>query len=368
LVILSALVVLGWAIREFRPASVTLFPLTPSPQPTATPTATPTPSVPERVAEQISQLHAAWDRRDWPVAIDHLARISVLDHEYPGLSDAQCDTYLHWAQELEQSCQFERAHDLYRQAFSACPDREGVSQLKERAFLYLSGKWRYDRERWVQAAQALQRLYELQPDYAAGCQEPLVDADAETSPPPLKTDVHALLRNSLEASSSQHLERGRLEQALDAAERALALAPDDQTVVQLRDTIERQLLLGKRIEVSISEQRMYVYHGEILIYDWECSTGKPNSGTATGRYRVQSKIPEAWGGQWSLRMPYWLGIYWVGSIENGIHALPIMANGETLWEGYLGTPVSFGCIILSTENARTLYDWAEIGTPVWIHH
>ena len=34
----------------------------------------------------------------------------------------------------------------------------------------------------------------------------------------------------------------------------------------------------------------------------------------------------------------------------------------------VGTPVSFGCIILSTENARTLYNWAEMGTPVWIHY
>jgi lipoprotein-anchoring transpeptidase ErfK/SrfK len=27
-----------------------------------------------------------------------------------------------------------------------------------------------------------------------------------------------------------------------------------------------------------------------------------------------------------------------------------------------------GCVILSTEAARTIYDWAEIGTPVHIHY
>ena len=64
------------------------------------------------------------------------------------------------------------------------------------------------------------------------------------------------------------------------------------------------------------------------------------------------------------QMPYFMGIYWAGSLENGIHALPILSNGQTLWAGYLGTPVSFGCIILSTENARTLYYWTEVGTPV----
>jgi hypothetical protein len=189
-----------------------------------------------------------------------------------------------------------------------------------------------------------------------------------------------LLHASLVASSRQHLEQNKLEQALQDAQNALELSPDDLDVIQLLNTIQLKLRplpkptprprpsTGKRIEVNISKQRMYVWQGDTLLYNWVCSTGKSGSGTAAGRFRVQSKIPEAWGGQWSLRMPYWLGIYWAGSIENGIHALPIMANGTTLWAGYLGTPVSFGCIILSTENARTLYHWAEIGTPVWIHY
>jgi lipoprotein-anchoring transpeptidase ErfK/SrfK len=65
-------------------------------------------------------------------------------------------------------------------------------------------------------------------------------------------------------------------------------------------------------------------------------------------------------------MPHWLGIYWAGGSENGIHALPIEQNGETLWAGYLGTPISFGCIVLGTAEAKALYDWAEIGTPVTV--
>jgi hypothetical protein len=65
-------------------------------------------------------------------------------------------------------------------------------------------------------------------------------------------------------------------------------------------------------------------------------------------------------------MPHWLGIYWAGSLENGIHALPILSNGQRLWAGYLGTPVSFGCVILGVEEARMLYGWAVVGMPVVI--
>jgi lipoprotein-anchoring transpeptidase ErfK/SrfK len=122
---------------------------------------------------------------------------------------------------------------------------------------------------------------------------------------------------------------------------------------------------GKYILVDISEQHMYVYEGDTLLYSFVASTGI-NNATRVGTFAVQSKIPNAYGSTWDIWMPDWLGIYWAGGTENGIHALPILPNGATLWEGYLGRPVSYGCVVLSTYDAQTLYDWAEIGTPVEI--
>jgi lipoprotein-anchoring transpeptidase ErfK/SrfK len=125
---------------------------------------------------------------------------------------------------------------------------------------------------------------------------------------------------------------------------------------------------GKAIFVSIRQQRMYAYSNSRLIYRWTVSTGLPGRNTARGNFRVQSKYAEAWSSIWQLRMPYWMGIYDVGTYENGIHALPINRNGQKLWSGLLGSPASFGCVILSTENAATLYRWASIGTPVIIRY
>jgi LysM repeat protein len=121
---------------------------------------------------------------------------------------------------------------------------------------------------------------------------------------------------------------------------------------------------NKRILIDLSEQRMYVYQAGQLLHTWVVSTGVDGAETIPGHFKVLNKIPTAYAYTWGLQMPYWLGIYWAGSLQNGIHALPIMANGELLWEGHLGERVSYGCIILSTENARTLYNWAELGTPV----
>ncbi len=125
---------------------------------------------------------------------------------------------------------------------------------------------------------------------------------------------------------------------------------------------------GKRILIDLSEQHLYAYQGDSLVYSFVASTGMAGARTMPGSFRVLDKIPNAYAATWDLQMPYWLGIYWAGPLENGIHALPILSNGQRLWEGYLGTPVSYGCIILGTEEARQLYEWAEVGTPVVIQY
>jgi lipoprotein-anchoring transpeptidase ErfK/SrfK len=89
-----------------------------------------------------------------------------------------------------------------------------------------------------------------------------------------------------------------------------------------------------------------------------------NNATATGNFSVLDKIPSAYGSTWDLWMPNWLGIYWAGGLENGIHALPILSNGVTLWSGFLGRPISYGCVVLGSYESQLLYDWAEVGTPV----
>jgi LysM repeat protein len=124
----------------------------------------------------------------------------------------------------------------------------------------------------------------------------------------------------------------------------------------------------KRILISLSEQHLYAFEGEETVYSFICSSGRAPYYTRAGDFRVQSKIPNAYGGAWDIWMPHWLGIYWAGGTENGIHALPIMQNGQTLWAGYLGSPVSYGCIVLGTAEAELLFSWAEIGTAVSIRH
>jgi len=122
---------------------------------------------------------------------------------------------------------------------------------------------------------------------------------------------------------------------------------------------------GKYILVSISQQHLYAYQDGALVSSFVASTGMNNS-TRAGVFQVLDKIPNAYGATWNIWMPNWLGIYYSGSLENGIHALPILSNGARLWAGYLGTPISFGCVVLGVDESLWLYNWADIGTTVEI--
>ncbi len=122
----------------------------------------------------------------------------------------------------------------------------------------------------------------------------------------------------------------------------------------------------KQIVVDISEQRCWRYEGETLLNTWRCSTGRNNS-TAAGTFRVQSKLRRAYGSTWNIWMPYWLGIYWAGPTENGLHGLPWEATtGRRTWAGLVGTPITYGCVMLSDAAMKQVWEWADIGTTVVI--
>ena len=125
----------------------------------------------------------------------------------------------------------------------------------------------------------------------------------------------------------------------------------------------------KQIIVSISRQRVFAYQGDRQVYNFLVSTGKDNS-TWTGSFTVLDKLSYPYSTSWNFYMPFWLGVYYNpanGNVENGFHALPVTPAGDQLWGDDLGTPVSFGCIVLAPYDAKVLYDWVEIGTPVLIY-
>ena len=124
---------------------------------------------------------------------------------------------------------------------------------------------------------------------------------------------------------------------------------------------------GSSFLVSLSRQQCWVFAGREVEYAWNCSTGHGQWRTRTGNFAVQSKIENAKSNVWRLDMPWWLGIYDVGAVENGIHGLPVSwKTGRKIWTELIGQPATFGCAMLGDENALTLFNLAYIGMPVHI--
>jgi lipoprotein-anchoring transpeptidase ErfK/SrfK len=129
------------------------------------------------------------------------------------------------------------------------------------------------------------------------------------------------------------------------------------------------IVFNKRIEVSISEQRVRVYENGGLKWDWPASTGISSSPTWPGIYQIISHEPNAYAANWDLWMPSFMGVYKPipgSDFTNGFHGFPTRGGSQLLWTNSLGTRVTYGCILLSNENVQTLYQWAEEGVVVEI--
>ena len=119
------------------------------------------------------------------------------------------------------------------------------------------------------------------------------------------------------------------------------------------------------IYISLAKQRLWAFRDGSVTTTFLISSGEETRATKTGNFKVQSKYPEAWSDVWQLRMPYWRGIYDVGRVENGIHAMPLKKTGRRTWRP-VGTSASFGCVVANTTEAASLFLWALLGTPVYI--
>ena len=206
----------------------------------------------------------------------------------------------------------------------------------------LEAYWAQD---WRGVTESLAKVYERNPSFR------------DTS----EMLAEAYLRVGMERQGSEVYDEAR-----DAYKAALNINPDMEEAQTRLEVVMDILIPPKRIEVDLSDKLCTLYENHQPIHVFPVCTGRASAPTIPGRYQIQSKMPEAYASKWGLRMPWWLGIYWAGGSENGFHALPILSNGNILWRSALGTGCSFGCIVLDTDHAIILYNWADIDDVVLV--
>lgn len=243
-------------------------------------------------------------------------------------------------------------------AYALRPEEMGVVHEYQALRAYIAGRDALASGDWALALETLSPLYGIDPNYLNVSQliEGALAAQQQAA-------VMEASRHAARAGDARYPSLGR---ALRAS-LAPATVADLPAAASLPPLDPLRMNQEKHIVVSINAQRMYVYEGNRLIWNWVASTGEPGRPTVPGRYHIQSKFENARSNVWSLWMPYWQGIYWAGPVENGIHGQVTFDAGGRLWEGYLGTRITYGCVMIADHHAAQLFEWTEMGTPVSIH-
>jgi len=127
---------------------------------------------------------------------------------------------------------------------------------------------------------------------------------------------------------------------------------------------------NKKIEVDLSKQKLYGYENGQKIFEFLISSGTWNR-TPTGTFKIWAKVKsqKMSGGSKELgtyfylpNVPYIMFFYndqTPKQMGYGIHG--------TYWHNQFGKPMSHGCINMKTEEAKLLYEWADMETPIEIY-
>ncbi|MBI1801852.1 MAG: L,D-transpeptidase family protein, partial [Chloroflexi bacterium] len=312
----------------------------------------------ERAEGILRDLDTVWADEDWERAAPLAAQALAFRPDDPELKQKLMAAYFYQGVAYLDQDEPERALAKFDKALEAQPGEPQVIAEREALVAYLAGRNFYLQRDWVSAIQSLRKVYAAYAGYL-DTRDLLYRATYEQG---LALKQNKDLAGALKAfQAAIDIDANAVEARGEWAQVKAALAAP-------LPTASAAATGNKWIDINLATQRFRAYQGQQLIYDFVTSTGEPARPTQPGQYTVLDKIPNAYSVFWNLWMPNWLGIYWAGTSENGIHALPILSNGQTLWSGYLGRRVSFGCVILDTSAARLIYNWAEIGTPVNIHY
>ncbi len=113
------------------------------------------------------------------------------------------------------------------------------------------------------------------------------------------------------------------------------------------------------IEVNLTYQTAAAYEGKNLIRSFVVSTGTWQYPTVTGQYRIYVKYPYA-----DITGPD----YYLPDVPNVMYFYKGYGLHGTYWHNNFGTPMSHGCVNFSIPDSSWLFEFASVGTVVFIHY
>jgi len=119
---------------------------------------------------------------------------------------------------------------------------------------------------------------------------------------------------------------------------------------------------AKLILVVIHEQHVVAYQGSTLVYSFTASTGRDNN-TLTGTYHILDKIPNAYDPDRNFWMPDWMGIYYVGSLEDGFHSCRFWRMAKDFGLTILARPSRTAALSLGSQTPTRFTSGRRLERP-----
>lgn len=125
------------------------------------------------------------------------------------------------------------------------------------------------------------------------------------------------------------------------------------------------------IEVDISQQKLFTFKKGDLVKTYRVSTGKDYP-TPIGTFKVLNKTGLGFSSIYNVWLPYWMGFEYSKELHAyfGIHELPYFYSGDKKIQRpreFIGAPNTGGCVALDIGDAKEVYQFADIGTPIVIY-
>jgi len=103
------------------------------------------------------------------------------------------------------------------------------------------------------------------------------------------------------------------------------------------------------IDVDLSEQRVVAYQGTEPVRAFTVSTGLSRTPTVMGEFRIRLKVRAQ-----TMSGPG----YYLPNVEWVQYFYEEYAFHGTYWHDNFGQPMSRGCVNMTNDDARWLFDWA----------
>lgn len=122
---------------------------------------------------------------------------------------------------------------------------------------------------------------------------------------------------------------------------------------------------GERIVFDMSDQRVWLVDGSGQVERTYLVSGSLHDNLQPGTYEVYSKSPTAVSFNGDETMKYMVRFAHGANAAIGFHDVPRYADGSLVQtKAELGEPQSAGCIRQWTDDAKALWDFADVDTKV----